>query len=101
MHFTIWQPHPSAQSSDCLAEAASPPDTLDLARYRAVYHGTIEAEPGTDPTETLDALFAQFNLQHPPDFRGHSLSVGDIVVLAEHGYVCDVVGWRAIPIRAF
>jgi len=31
----------------------------------------------------LDRLFYIFNMEHPVDFRGHSLSVSDIVILKE------------------
>jgi len=34
-----------------------------------------------DSTTTLDEIFARFNLNKPPDFKGHSLSVSDIIVL--------------------
>lgn len=42
--------------------------------YSLVYSGM--AEPG----ETLDSLYEKFNLSHPKDFTGHSLSVSDVIV---------------------
>jgi len=31
--------------------------------------------------ETLEDIYRRFNIDHPEDFRGHSLSVSDVVVL--------------------
>ena len=38
-------------------------------------------------------LFELFNLNHPKDFHGHSLSVSDIVELNGVNYYCDAMGW--------
>jgi hypothetical protein len=47
--------------------------------------------------EALDHIFYRFNLDHPEDFLGPSLSVGDIVTLEDsRSYVCLSVGWRRI-----
>lgn len=47
--------------------------------------------------DKLHALFEEFNIYQPPDYRGHSLSVGDIVVLHEGGknsaHYVDTVGY--------
>lgn len=51
--------------------------------------------------QTLDDIFEQFNLFHPEDFTGHSLSVSDIVVLHKEGvntaHYVDHIGFREIP----
>ena len=47
--------------------------------------------------EALDHIFYCFNLDHPKEFLGPSLSVGDIVTLEDsRSYVCLSVGWRRI-----
>ena len=47
--------------------------------------------------EALNHVFYRFNLNHPENFRGHSLSVGDIVTLEDsRSYVCLSVGWGRI-----
>ena len=50
---------------------------------------------------TLEAIFEKFNLDHPEDFRGHSLSVSDIVVLHQNGqntaHFVDFFGYTEIP----
>ncbi len=51
--------------------------------------------------QTLDDIFEQFNMFRPEDFKGHSLSVSDIVMLHKDGvntaqYV-DSFGFASIP----
>ena len=36
---------------------------------------------------SLDDIYEQFNINHPKDFKGHSLSVSDVVVLNDNGHV--------------
>ena len=58
--------------------------------YKKVYEGEIEA---LSILTALDDLFRQFNLNHPEDFHGHSLSVSDVVELDGVWYYCDSIGW--------
>ena len=67
--------------------------------YKAVYaHGISISE---DVTQTLENLYYIFNQARPEDFKGHSLSVSDIVALKRDGvvsyYYCDSVGFRELP----
>jgi hypothetical protein len=41
----------------------------------------------------LERLFIMFNLNHPADFRGHSLSVSDVVAIEGKHYYCDSIGF--------
>ena len=52
---------------------------VDRANYELVY--TAPLAPGT----SLDDIFTRFNIDHPKDFKGHSLSVSDVVVLHRDG----------------
>lgn len=49
----------------------------------------------------LDGIYAKFNIDRPEDFTGHSLSVGDIVVLNRDGKetarFVDSVGFVEVP----
>ena len=49
----------------------------------------------------LEDLYTKFNIQHPEDFRGHSLSVSDIVALKQNGVVSchyvDSFGFAELP----
>lgn len=62
--------------------------------YKKVY------EMETDTECTLDDIFVMFNMKHPKDFRGHSLSVSDIVAIKKDTgwkwYYCDSFGWEDI-----
>ena len=50
---------------------------------------------------TPETLFEKFNMDRPPDFGGHSLSVSDIVVIKQGGqvsyYYCDSIGFKELP----
>ena len=63
--------------------------------YELVYTG--ELKEGM----SLDDIFTKFNIDHPADFTGHSLSVSDVVVLHQDGentsHYVDSVGYREIP----
>ena len=61
--------------------------------YKKVYEGE---EEGEDNIDILDKLFEKFNLTHPVNFRGHSLSVSDVIILDDKMYYCDSIGWKEI-----
>jgi hypothetical protein len=65
-------------------------DKFNIDDYEVVYEGEIE---GTHPEVVLDRLFEIFNIKHPEDYRGHSLSVSDVVELDGVDYYCDSIGW--------
>ena len=51
--------------------------------------------------DSLESIYTQFNIDHPADFKGHSLSVSDIVVLHQDGkdtaHYCDRFGFSQVP----
>ena len=51
--------------------------------------------------DDLESIYTRFNVDHPADFTGHSLSVSDIVVLHQDGkdtaHYCDRVGFSEVP----
>ena len=74
---------------------------FNLDDYKVVYEGNIEPEnikckDEIRPENYLEHLFYVFNMQHPADFRGHSLSVGDVVELDGVNYYCNSCGWRKL-----
>jgi len=70
-------------------------DSFNFKDYKLVYEANcIPSEDG--PTATLEELFEVFNVERPDNFKGHSLSVSDIVELDGHYYYCDNVGWTDI-----
>lgn len=66
--------------------------------YELIYEGEVGEFRGT---ATLEALYTQFNTNHPEDFRGHSLSVSDVIVISVDGkdtaYFCDSFGFSEMP----
>ena len=53
--------------------------------YNLIYTGELSDIKGQGQRGKLNAIFEKFNIDHPADYRGHSLSVSDIVVLHEDG----------------
>ena len=51
--------------------------------------------------DNLKSIYTRFNIDHPADFKGHSLSVSDIVVLHQDGkdtaHYCDRFGFSQVP----
>lgn len=70
---------------------------VDLHQYRKVYEGTVEV---CDRELTLEDIFEIFNSEPPKGYRGHSLSVGDIIVIMKpHPYrffYVDKAGFREL-----
>ena len=68
---------------------------VDRANYELVY--SAELAPGT----SLEDIFVRFNIDHPKDFTGHSLSMSDIIVLHQEGketaHYIDRGGYREVP----
>ena len=73
--------------------------TPERGGYDAIYTGGL-ADYGDNRTN-LDMIYQRFNVDHPADFKGHSLSVSDIVALKQNGVVSchyvDSIGFREIP----
>lgn len=64
--------------------------------YRFVY-GFEGFASGKEPT--LDDIFYTFNVHRPDDFKGHSLSVSDVVKTPEGYFYCDSFGWKKLDWR--
>ena len=59
--------------------------TIDRANYELVYTGKLAETQ--DTYDHLNRLFFRFNHHKPNDFRGHSLSVSDIVAIKQNGAI--------------
>lgn len=69
-------------------------DEVNLKNYIQVYSDEVEYN---DTVEMfLEYLFTKFNLDHPVDFGGHSMSVSDVVKVDGKYYFCDSIGWKHI-----
>ena len=75
-------------------------DAIKPENYTLLYVGELSELQKETQGATLEAIFEKFNLDHPEDFRGHSLSVSDIVVLHQNGqntaHFGDSVGYTEI-----
>ena len=70
-------------------------NVVDRANYELVYSAPLA--PGT----SLEDIYTRFNIDHPKDFKGHSLSVSDVVVLHQNGqdaaHYVDSFGYKEVP----
>lgn len=68
----------------------------DLANYEKVYEGAVK-------TNDLEELYELFNIQHPEDYTGHSLSMSDILELYDDSgstfHYVDWVGFREVELE--
>ena len=66
--------------------------------YELVYTGALTKDGSQ--IEKLEDLYRIFNVEHPQDFIGHSLSVSDIVALKQTGVVSyhyvDSIGYKEL-----
>ncbi|WP_312158788.1 YodL domain-containing protein [Oscillibacter sp.] len=95
----IWQLKPNADiglkfiSYDEVCKRYGEPDP---ANYAAVWDGCLE-------TNNLEEIYAKFNLNHPADFTGHSLSMSDVVELYNDSgsefHYCDRCGFTEISFQ--
>ena len=58
--------------------------------YMCVYEFESDRELGPDD------LYRMFNLNHPEDFKGRSLSVSDVVEMPDGYWYCDSFGWQEL-----
>ena len=76
-------------------------DAIKPENYTLLYVGELSELQKETQGATLEAIFEKFNLDHPEDFRGHSLSVSDIVVLHQNGqdtaHYVDSFGYKDVP----
>ena len=63
--------------------------------YELVYTAPLTEQ------DSLESIYTRFNIDHPADFKGHSLSVSDVVVLHQDGkdtaHYCDRFGFSQVP----
>lgn len=68
---------------------------VDAANYKCVYSDRMLA------SDDLDGLYATFNDNPPADYKAHSLSVSDVVIMHQNGetkaYYVDRFGFEELP----
>lgn len=69
---------------------------FDINDYKVVYTGEVETTEFYNFFEILNGLFCVFNRHHPEDYKGHSLSMSDVVILDGITWYCDTFGWKEV-----
>lgn len=96
----VWQLKPDVDvrmkfiGYDELCGRFGPPDQTN---YQMVYDGAAE-------TNDLEELYAKFNMDHPPGYRGHSLSMSDVLELYDETgstfHYVDRFGFKEVDFAA-
>ena len=83
-----------------MAELNSAGLDVSNAVFNKVYAGIVEAD-GRIKEQIVEDINTRFNVASPEDFKGHSLSVGDVIALDDGDnksfHFCDRVGFVEIP----
>lgn len=61
--------------------------------YKEVWDDEIETDDELSVEGVLDRLFEKFNIAHPKNYHGRSMSVSDVVELDGVKYFCDSMDW--------
>ena len=99
-NFSIYQVPPGPEGRDLryrsYEELQADGLSVDRKNYQLIYTAPL------DKDTTLDEIYRRFNMEHPADYKGHSLSTGDIVVFRQDGkqtayYVDEGADYRQVP----
>lgn len=94
MKFTIYQP----KEINFFVKQGKVDYSID--DYKNMYEGEINQETAEESqTWILERIFSIFNISRPEDFKGHSLSTNDIVVLDNQAWLCDNFGWKKVNLN--
>ena len=70
----------------------------DISNYNKVYEGNIaDITEKPDLRMQLEDVFYKFNMERPDDFKGHSLSVSDVVMIKSQAFYVDSFGFKPLP----
>lgn len=74
---------------------------VDRDNYTLVYSYNEDLSNVKSVPAFLESVFEKFNMDHPKDFEGHSLSISDVVAVKKDGQITahfvDSVGFRELP----
>lgn len=88
-----------------LGELENGVDSVSFKNYNHVYRysdeDAVDLSHEDAVLDLLENVYTRFNFRHPEDFRGHSLSMSDVVVLTmgdvKKAYYCDSIGFAKLP----
>lgn len=66
-----------------------------FSNYKKVYEAALSDLSG-NVSDCLEEIYTKFNMYHPVDFKGHSLSVSDVVVVDKDPYFVDSIGFKKL-----
>ena len=97
--FGIYQINETTDAGEYMFESKAYMERMGIEltrdKYDLVYVG--EWTPELD----LEKLFTKFNIDRPADFKGHSLSMSDVVLVHENGentaHYVDTIGFAELP----
>lgn len=70
---------------------------LSLKAYNMVYEGEFEKNTSSKLPVT-EQIYTMFNIARPKDFKGHSLSVSDIIIVNGTCFFCDSYCFKEITL---
>lgn len=70
---------------------------IDFDQYESVWKGAIEQKSQSIDAQ-LENIYEKFNCNRPKDFKGHSLSVSDIVAVDRQLYYCKDIGFEKMKL---
>lgn len=68
---------------------------FDINNYDVVYEGEID-DNDKDVDDILEDIYVHFNMFTPKNFKGHSVSMSDVIRLDGTDYYCDRYGFVKI-----
>jgi len=80
---------------------------IDYKNYKKVYSGGLTFKKIQDADKQvivlLEKIFTKFNIDHPKNYTGRSLSVSDLVRITNESeldewYFCNRCGWEKVNI---
>ena len=93
--FQIWQVKEEYERDFAFRRFDSLKGEIKKDRYQKVYDSEVDYE-FVDSMVVLEEIFRMFNVERPLDFKGHSLSVSDVVVIDGVAYYCDSFGFKKV-----
>lgn len=70
---------------------------LAVNDYELVYSGRWSEISGNTTEDKLNTVYDKFNSDLPSDFKGHSLSVSDVITVGDTAHYVDDMGFAQMP----
>ena len=90
MRVKIYQINPERDNNRMKFMSLSDSQSPDPSIYDEVFDAEIDENE-------LEEIYGRFNTVGHPLFRGHSLSVSDVVVANGKASICQSIGFRDVP----